>query len=287
MTSFNGFRDLLSLFKVRLVLLVTFCSSISFIIGGGIFNSERFWFLTFSTFLTASGTCVLHNYLDNDLDQLMERTKNRPIPANRISLPKVFTLGTVTIAGGLGLALYLNLLTFAFGLGASLVYLIVYTKMMKKRTPLNILLGSPAGGLPVLAGWAAVRGEISFLAVLLSAIVVLWIPNHIWSLAALHVNDYKRAKVPMLPAVVNLKKTFRCTTSTVSLLFLITTYLFLGGFFGKFYLALTLPFGIFLLAGNIWVSIRPTISGLYKMFKFSSPYLAVIFISMVIDLNLR
>jgi protoheme IX farnesyltransferase len=256
MTSFNGFRDLLSLFKVRLVLLVTFCSSISFIIGGGIFNSERFWFLTFSTFLTASGTCVLHNYLDNDLDQLMERTKNRPIPANR-------------------------------GLGASLVYLIVYTKMMKKRTPLNILLGSPAGGLPVLAGWAAVRGEISFLAVLLSAIVVLWIPNHIWSLAALHVNDYKRAKVPMLPAVVNLKKTFRCTTSTVSLLFLITTYLFLGGFFGKFYLALTLPFGIFLLAGNIWVSIRPTISGLYKMFKFSSPYLAVIFISMVIDLNLR
>jgi len=276
-----------SLLKVRLVLLVTFCSSAAFIIAGGTFNSASFWLLTFSAFLTASGSCSVNNYLDRDIDAVMERTKRRPLPTRRISPSQALIVGFVLMGIGLSLALCLNPLVFVLGLAACFDYLIVYTDVVKRRNPVNVLLGSPAGGLAVLAGWAAFRGSLSVLPFLLAAVVVLWIPNHIWSLAALYVEDYRNAKVPMLPAAIDFKKALRCTASTVVLLFILTLYMYLAGFFGTVYLITTLFFGIFLLVGNLWIAIHPTRKGFYRMFKFSSPYLAVVFISMVLDLFLR
>jgi len=283
--------DYMSLVKARTVLLVTLCSSLAFVIaartGGVPVSPVRLLALTAAVAFGTAGSCGLHNYLDMDIDSVMGRTRGRPLPSGRVRPANAVLVGATLVSLGLALALYLGPLTFLLGLLACLDYLAVYTWIMKRRNPLNVLFGSPAGGLPVLAGWSAARGGLAPLGFLLAALVVLWIPNHIWSLATLYSADYRRARVPMLPAVTDIRRALRCTASTVVLLFLLTLYIHLRGFFGTVYLLMTLPMGAALLLGNLWVVIRPSEKGFYRMFKFSSPYLAIVFLSMVLDLAFK
>lgn len=275
-----------SLGKIRTVFLLTFCAATAFIIAGGLLGSLAFLILIIATALGVAGAAMIHNYLDRDIDRIMVRTRTRPIPAEKIQPINAAFVGMILLGVGLGLAFYLNVLTFLFALLAALDYLLVYTWISKRRNPLNIILASPAGGLPVLAGWSAATGSISILSVLLAILVITWIPNHIWNLAIVWSEDYKKAKVPMLPVVVDLRKACRCTIATVVILFGLTTFLFVGGYFGYVYFAITFPFSLALLIGNLWVYRRPSKKAVYGMFKFSSPYLAVVFLSMVLDLAL-
>jgi protoheme IX farnesyltransferase len=132
-----------------------------------------------------------------------------------------------------------------------------------------------------------VSNEISSTALFIAALVVLWIPNHIWNLAIFYSDDYKKVKVPMLPAVFDLKRTLRCIAATVLLMYLASIGLYFVGGFGWLYLSMALAFGFLISVGNLYLFFRPTRRNAWLMFKLSSPYLFVLFAGMMADVWLR
>ncbi len=236
---------------------------------------------------SSAGCDTLTSYVDRDIDAVMHRTKNRPIPSGRITPTRALVWGLFLAGLGLGLAYWINPLSFlwiAFGVIDNVV---VYSLLLKRRHPLNIILGGVSGGLPVMFGWSAVTNGISLLPVLLAALVVLWIPGHIWSLAIFTKDDYTRAKVPMLPVVTELKTALRCIVSTVVLMIPFSLWIYFAGHFGPVYLAVAIFFGAWVLYINLKLFFNPNNDMAYKAFKVSSPYLFALFFAMIIDSLVR
>jgi len=179
-----------------------------------------------------------------------------------------------------------NLLSFFFMALGAFDNVIVYSLVLKRRNPINIVLGGISGGLPVAFGWVFVANGISLTMIVMAVLVVLWIPNHIWSLAVQHREDYERANVPMLPVVVEEKKAFRCIVSTSILLVVFSILLFYLNTFGLIYLATAGVLGGAMSLLNLWFFFNPTKKNAWIVFKFSSPYLAIIFLAMIADVLL-
>jgi len=242
--------------------------------------------LTVTVALTAgsAGANAATSYLDRDIDSLMTRTQRRPLPTGRIAPPERalhFGLGLMLVA--LALAVSLNSLAFLLMLLGLLDNVVIYSLLTKRRSPWNVLWGGISGGIPAAVGWSAATGTLNLTAVLMAAIVVLWIPNHIWSLALFHAEDYRRVKVPMLPVVYDLKKALRCLASTVLLLYAASLALYITGAFGYIYLGMAALTGLALSAGNLYLALRPSRDGAWLMFKLSSPYLLLLFVGMLLD----
>jgi len=236
---------------------------------------------------SSAGCDTLTSYVDRDIDAVMHRTKNRPIPSGRITPKRALVWGLILAGLGLGLAYWINPLSFlwiAFGVIDNVV---VYSLLLKRRHPLNIILGGVSGGLPVMFGWSAVTNMVSLLPVLLAALVVLWIPGHIWSLAIFTKDDYTRANVPMLPVVTKLKTALRCIVSTVVLMIPFSLWIYFAGHFGPVYLAVAVFFGAWVLYINLKLFFQPNNDMAYKAFKVSSPYLFALFFAMIIDSLVR
>jgi protoheme IX farnesyltransferase len=231
----------------------------------------------------SAGCDTLTSYVDRDIDRIMKRTKNRPIPSGRISPNRALAWGLFLAAVGLVLAYLLNFLSFLWiGLGI-LDNVVVYSLFLKRRSPLNIILGGISGGLPVMFGWSAVTNNVMLLPILLAALVVLWIPGHIWSLAIFTKEDYERASVPMLPVVTKLKTALRCIVSTVILMIPFSLWVYFVGHFGPIYLAVAALFGAWVLYVNLKLFANPNNDMAYKAFKISSPYLFALFLAMILD----
>jgi protoheme IX farnesyltransferase len=158
---------------------------------------------------------------------------------------------------------------------------------LKRRNPSNIILGGISGGLPVMFGWSAVTNGVQLLPVLLAALVVLWIPGHIWSLAIFTKDDYARARVPMLPVVTKLRTALRCIVSTIVLMVPFSLWIWYAGRFGWLYLAVATAFGVWVLYINVKLFLHPSTDMAYKAFKVSSPYLFTLFFAMILDSLLR
>jgi protoheme IX farnesyltransferase len=238
--------------------------------------------------LGCAGANTLTCYIDRDIDALMERTRKRPIPAKRIYPPeKALYWGLLLTLLSLILAWTINFLSFVFMALGLLDNVVVYSLLTKRRSPLNIIWGGFSGGLPALFGWAAVSNEINFTALLIATLVVLWIPNHIWNLAIFYSDDYKKVKVPMLPAVFDLTRTLRCIAATVLLMYLASIGLYFVGKFGWLYLGVALVFGLLISMGNMYLFFKPSRRNAWLMFKLSSPYLFVLFAGMMADVWLR
>jgi protoheme IX farnesyltransferase len=188
---------------------------------------------------------------------------------------------------GLTLAYLINLWSFIWIALGVLDNVVVYSLLLKRRSPLNIILGGISGGLPVMFGWSAVANSVELLPILLAALVVLWIPGHIWSLAIFTKDDYKRAKVPMLPVVTKLSTALRCIVSTVVLMIPLSLWVYLEGGFGLVYLLVAVLFGIWVLYINLKLFLHPDDKMAYKAFKVSSPYLFALFLAMIIDSLIR
>lgn len=234
--------------------------------------------------LGCAGANTLTCYIDRDMDQVMERTKGRPLPSGRIQPPeRALYWGLFLTVVSLGLAWTINPLVFGLGILGFADNVLIYSLLLKRRSAWNIILGGFSGGIPVLAAWAAVRGSIDLVALLMGAVVVLWIPNHIWNLAIYHADDYRRVQVPMLPAVVSLEKTTRCTMATVVLMYLVSLALYFVGGFGPIYLITALGFGLFMTVSNFVLALHPSRDKAWVMFKISSPYLFVLFVAMTLD----
>jgi len=238
--------------------------------------------------LAAAGTNAVTCYIDRDMDAVMERTKRRPIPAKRIHpAERALVWGLALLAASLLLGWFINPLSALLLLLGFVDDAVVYNLLTKRRSPLNIILGGFSGGLPALFGWTALTNSVSLTPVLMAALVVLWIPNHIWSLAIAHTEDYKKVQVPMLPAVFSLQSTVRCIACTVVLMYGLSIALGFVGPFGWIYRATALLAGLIVLIGNIALVLRPTRERAWAMFKLSSPYLFVLFLAMIVDVLVR
>lgn len=283
----KSIRNYVEVTKPPIVFLLVF-TSVAAMVVAWIKTPEAFniWlFVEAVVAITAAsaGCDVLTSYIDRDIDAVMHRTKHRPIPSGRIKAKRALIWGLLLSAIGLALAFWINGLAFLWiGLGV-VDNVIVYSLLLKRRSPWNIILGGISGGLPVMFGWSAVTGTVSLLPVLLASLVVLWIPGHIWSLAIFTRNDYERARVPMLPVVTKLSTALRCIVSTVALMVPFSLWIFFVGNFGLIYLSVAVIFGTAVLYVNFKLFVHPDDKLAYKAFKISSPYLFTLFLSMMID----
>jgi heme o synthase len=232
--------------------------------------------------LASSGALTLNSYLEMGMDSKMKRTMGRPLPSGRI-VPAAHALylglGLLTV-GVVTAFLTLNYLAaFFIALGA-FIYVPVYTLYLKPRTSWNIVLGGFAGSCAALAGWYAVTWNDAAVGWLLGALVFVWTPSHFWSLAVITEEDYSAVKVPMLPSVVGPEAASKYIVINTLLLIpvsLLYIFYFLGvGFY--VYLTVAVVFDLLLLATNIKLFRSPTKANAWLAFKFSSPYLAVIFL---------
>ena len=287
---FPAARNYVEVAKPRSVLLLVFTAVGAMIVAAEGQSIPWSLFLIALVAITAgcAGANAITCYIDRDIDVVMERTKRRPIPSQRIHPPeKALYFGLALALVSLALSWRINLLSFIFMLLGLADNVIVYSLLTKRRSPLNVIWGGFSGGLPVLFGWAAVSGSINLTALLIGAIVVLWIPNHIWNLAIFYSDDYQKVSVPMLPAVFELKKTLRCILATVLLMYLFSILLYFFGPFGPLYLGLALISGLLISLGNIYLVLRPSRQRAWKMFKLSSPYLFLLFTGMILDVFIR
>ncbi|MFQ5711557.1 MAG: heme o synthase [Candidatus Geothermarchaeales archaeon] len=278
--------------KPRVVLLLVYTSLASYLLASRIHGAEFFYatlLVSMAAITVGSAGCnSVTGYFDRDIDGVMRRTKHRPLPSRRIYPPeRGLYFGLALLALACVLSITINLVAFLVMLLGILDNVVIYSFWLKRRNPINIILGGLSGGMPALFGWvSASNGQMDLTPILLGAAVVAWIPNHIWNLVLYHKTDYVSAGVPMLPVVVKEATAVRCIASTVPILFLITVFLGVVGRFGAVYWSVTVAFGLIILAGNVYTMFKPSQGNLWRMFKLSSPYLAIIFTSMLLDVYL-
>ncbi len=203
-------RDWIALLKPRVLTLVVFTGLAGLLIAPGHLHPVL-GFTAVLCIAVAAGACgAINMWYDRDIDAVMRRTRNRPIPAGRIPAGSALGYG-ITLAVGATLVMFLATnLAAALVLALSIVfYVFVYTVWLKRRTPQNIVIGGAAGAFPPVIGWAAVTGTVDLLPLILFAIIFFWTPPHFWSLALWANADYERAGVPMLPVVAGARETRR------------------------------------------------------------------------------
>jgi protoheme IX farnesyltransferase len=232
------YRDWIALLKPRVMTLVVFTGMIGLVVAPGHLNPV----LAFTAILciaVAAGACgAINMWYDRDIDAIMRRTRNRPIPAGRIEPGPALGFGITLAAGSvLVMGLVLNIAA-ALVLALSICfYVFVYTVWLKRRTPQNIVIGGAAGAFPPVIGWAAVTGSVDLIPLVLFGMVFIWTPPHFWSLALWANDDYRRAGVPMLPVVAGAKETRRQILLYTLVLVPLTLVPFFMGFSG-------LPYGV-------------------------------------------
>jgi protoheme IX farnesyltransferase len=203
-------------------------------------------------YLSAGGAGAVNHWFDRDIDRLMSRTANRPVPAGRISPRAALTFGCLlAVLSLLELSLTVNPLAAGLSFAGFLGYVFVYTVWLKRRTPQNIVIGGAAGAVPPLVGWAAVTGSVSGTAVMLFFIVFFWTPPHFWALSLLMKDEYRKVGVPMLPVVRGEDETRRQILLYTILLYAVTQLPFCAGGFGTIYLLGSLLLGLVFIAGAV------------------------------------
>jgi len=241
------------------------------------------WVLIIAAVAAGSAAAdTLTGYNDRDIDAIMDRTKERPIPSGRISPHNALAFGLILAAISMVLAWFINIWAFAlmgFGLFDNII---VYSKWLKRTSRTNIILGGFSGAAPALIGYVAVTTENIEIGLIMAGIVFLWIPTHIWSLA-LHVReDYRKAGVPMLPVVSGEKKSVRIIAGTTLMMVLFSLLPFFNHF-GMIYLVTASVSGVIMLVLSIWLLFKPSERISWLIFKVTSPYLTTLFIAFIVD----
>jgi protoheme IX farnesyltransferase len=238
-------------------------------------------------YLSAGGAGAVNHWFDRDIDAQMARTANRPVPSGRVAPGAALAFGcTLAALSFLELSLTVNLLAACLSFAGFLGYVFVYTIGLKRRTPQNIVIGGAAGAVPPLVGWAAVRGSVGGMAVLLFFIVFFWTPPHFWALSLLMKDEYEKVGVPMLPVVRGEAETRRQILLYTVLLYAVTQLPFCAGGLGGLYLAASLVLGLGFIAGAIRLYRCADRRSALQLYLFSLAYLALLFCAMVADAKL-
>jgi protoheme IX farnesyltransferase len=238
--------------------------------------------------LAAGGANTINCWIERDRDQLMARTRHRPLPSGDIEPGRALAFGVVLELAAFGfLWSTANLLAALLTLGAAVFYVFVYTIWLKPRTEQNIVIGGAAGAVPVLVGWAAVTGEVGAPAWLLFAVIFLWTPAHFWALALRYRDDYAAAGFPMLPVTKGAAAAVRqivgysvVVTATSLVLPLVSTA-------GILYELAAGALGSTLFARALRLRRDPSPESGLRFFIFSNIYLAALFAAVGIDVLVR
>jgi protoheme IX farnesyltransferase len=281
--------------KPKIWYLLVFTSLTATFVAGSLLStalSPIRWIIAGVAITSGCAGCnALTNYVDRDIDAVMNRTRHRPLPSGRITPTSGLRFGLALVAISILLSFTLNLLSVLWMALGVLDNVGVYSLLLKRRSVLNILLGGFSGGLPVLFGWSAATagpiGTIALLPILMAGLVFLWIPIHIWFLAVTYRSDYAKVGVPMLPVVIGPVPAIRLIVIFSMILFPFSIGVYLLGHFGLVYGWVALLGGLVNLAGSVWVLYKPTEANAWKMFKISSPYLFLLFLAMIVDVALR
>jgi protoheme IX farnesyltransferase len=301
------FKTYYELTKPKIWYLLVFTAFGAAITASNVYNVEisiGTWILMIAGVAAGSAAAnTLTNYHDRDIDAIMDRTKERPIPSKRIfPAEKARDFGLVLAAISIACAFGISYTTsfwngiwcgvfMLFGLADNIL---VYSHALKRKSQLNIILGGFSGGAPAMIGFAAVTltGLWDF-GLIIAGLVFIWIPMHIWALTLHFRDDYRKVDVPMLTAVLSEKTSARVIAGTTLMMVLFSVVPFFlvnpdtgEPVMGEVYLYTAIASGVLMILLSAWVVAKPTEKSSWVLFKFSSPYLAVLFIALMVDSGL-
>ncbi|RPI22557.1 MAG: protoheme IX farnesyltransferase [Chloroflexota bacterium] len=277
--------DFLMLTKPVVVALLLVTTFAGMVIGAQAWPSLGvvFWTLLGGA-MAAGGSGAINQYIDRFDDEKMQRTQRRPIPSGRLTPGEGLAFGVgIALASFYLVVAFVNLLAALLLLAGIIYYVLIYSIFLKKATVQNIVIGGGAGAIPPLVGWAAATGSLNIPSLFLFAVVFMWTPPHFWALAIVRSKDYARAGVPMLPVVRGEKRArleiLIYTLELVALTLLLPVF----GLGGSLYLVSAALLGLALLysAWKVW-----KIGGnkaAWKMYRYSSMYLAFLFLALMLD----
>lgn len=278
-------KDFWILSKPLIVGLLLVTTYGGLVMGGKAFPSASLTFWTlFGGALAAAGSSALNQYIDRDLDKNMQRTAKRPLADGRLTPAEGLSYGlALCLISYYVMAGYVNFLAALLSLSGIFYYVLLYSVWLKKATVQNIVIGGGAGAIPPMVGWAAATGELSLAAWILFAIIFMWTPPHFWALAIVRMKDYARAGVPMLPVVEGEEKTrkqiFIYTLELIAVSLLLPVFKLSG----VFYLISASVLGALLLYAAWRVLREGGNKNAWMMYRWSSMYLAFIFLALMID----
>lgn len=230
--------------------------------------------------LVIAGGCALNNFIDRDIDHLMERTKSRPSVNGMLSEKQVISYGLIVSGLGLILLMFISPVAALIAFVGLFVYVVLYSMWTKRTTTFNTLVGSISGAVPPLIGWAALDPGLDSIAWSLFLIMFIWQPPHFLALAMRRMDEYKRAEIPMLPVIAGLRMTKRQITWYVFVLIPASLTL---AHFGILYTSLALLLGIgWLIIGLLSNKYKDEVKWANHMFIYSLNYLTVLFITIVL-----
>jgi len=282
-------RDYVDLLKPRVMSLVVFTGLVGVMIAPGHLHPFAAALAVLAIALGSGAAGAINMWYERDLDALMTRTANRPLPTGRVAPDDALGLGVLlSIFSVLLMALATNFVAAALLVAAILFYVFIYTVWLKRRTPQNIVIGGAAGAFPPMIGWAAATGEVSLMGVALFLLIFLWTPPHFWALALYRSDDYRRAGVPMLPVVAGPRETKRQMLIYTLVLVPVALAPTLLGSVGWLYgaVALVMSAAFIAHAFAVWHAAddRRGHRAARRMFKFSLLYLAILFAALPLDL---
>ena len=275
--------------KPRVMSLVIFTAIVGMFLAPGEIPAFEAIIVITAVAIGAGSSAAINMWFDEDIDKAMERTKLRPIPLGIVSKNEALVLGIFTgIISLLLMQWFSNSLATSLLLFTILFYIFIYTFWLKRTTSMNIVIGGAAGAIPPIIGWAAVNTEITFLPISMFLIIFFWTPPHFWALSVYRYNDYKIAKVPMLPNVKSIKDTKKQIV-IYSIILIISSYLpCFDNSVGSIYIVMASILNYFLFTNAIKLEksseqkSKPNKEGL-KFFALTIFYLFSLFSALLID----
>ena len=283
--TYTDWRDYYELTKPRVVMLIVFTAIVGmFLAVPGLPPWNAIIFGTLGIGLAASSAAAINHLLDQRIDAVMARTRNRPLPTGQLSTTQVLTFaGLLALVSMTMLVLWVNTLTAVLTFFSLIGYAIIYTVWLKRATPQNIVIGGAAGAAPPVLGWVAATGVVAHNALFLVRFIYLWTPPHFWALAIHRRKDYAAVDIPMLPVTHGVRFTRWHILFYTILLVIVTTMPYLTGMSGLFYLAGATVLNL----GFLWYAFRLLRENDDRLpmqtFGYSIIYLMVLFVFLLVD----
>jgi heme o synthase len=283
-------KDYVEVSKPRIVVVLVI-TAVTSLLAGSRFDDTPGWhvtawqlgFLALTGALSSMGSSAINHYYDRDIDKIMSRTSNRPIPAGRLSTRNVLAYGLSMCILSVILAWFtLNPVAASMIAIGIFFYVIVYTAWLKRDNAANIVIGGFAGSAASMAGWAAATGTINLLGFLVGLLVFVWTPSHFWCLAIKKREEYASARVPMLPVLIGNEKTSIYIFANTAILLPYSLALYFFGL-GLVYTIIAAISGSLMLVYHYKLTKNPTPDFAWRAYKVTAPYLIIIFVGLAFD----
>src|SRR5689334_19175236 len=282
--SIAGVGDYIALLKPRVMSLVVFTALVGLVIAPGHVHPVIGFTALLCIAIGAGAAGALNMGYEADIDAVMKRTADRPIPQGRIQPGEALAFGGVlSVFAVVTMGLMVNLVAAALLAFTIFFYAVIYTMWLKRRTPQNIVIGGAAGAFPPMIGWSAVTGDVGLPSLALFALVFFWTPPHFWALSLYRAGDYAEAGVPMMPVVAGARETKRQMILYTVVLWPVAAAPFFLGLVGGAYLALAVVLSLLFTAASLQVWRDAGDTAAKRMFGFSILYLFALFAGMLAD----